>query len=158
MKDIKNTAVLAVVTYNNELPESTIPFTVATLINENGSFELPHCTVNGDKDIREQLLDSFTKIAEIEGVAINPDQFRSVGLYSIEHDDVLEVENAFVIFVDSKPAIRRIGGEKTPVWMNIDAFEHQPLYGNHNDIIYDVIRNLIKGKLCQTFKISVKKK
>ena len=155
MKDIKNTAVLAVVTYNNELPESTIPFTVATLINENGSFELPHCTVNGDKDIREQLLDSFTKIAEIEGVAINPDQFRSVGSYSIEHDDVLEVENAFVIFVDSKPAIRRIGGEKTPVWMNIDAFEHQPLYGNHNDIINDVKNELLESALAPSGNLPI---
>lgn len=156
MKEIKNTAVLAAVTYNEDTAEGVIPFTIATLINENGAFELPYFAINGECDIKTQLLDSFYRIVEIEGKAIvTPEQLRAIGSYSVEHEDYLEIVNAFMVFLDGKPAIRKKVGDKTPVWMNIDAFEHQPLYGNHNEIISDVREKLLEAALSPSSELAI---
>lgn len=156
MKDIKNTGALAVVTYNKEAAEGVVPFTIATLINENGSFELPHCAINGEKDVKEQLLDSFNSIVEIDGQAtIKKEQFKPIGSYSLNNENSLEIVNAFMVFVDGKPAIRRKEGDKTPVWMSIDAFEHQPLLGNHNDIVNDLQKILLEAALTPSSEISL---
>lgn len=147
MKEVKNTAVLALVSYNEaeNLTNENIQFTIATFVNENGSFELPYCSVDGEGDIKQQLLDSFYNIADIDGLKlITPKQLKTCSSYSSEHENYVEVTSAYMIFLDGKPAIRKIAGEKTPAWMNIDVFEHQALFKDQNEII-----NVIKEKLLE---------
>lgn len=145
MKSVNNIAVLATIAYNKDATEESVPFTIVTLINENGSFELPYCIINGESDIKEQLLLSFYHIVDVDiKERITPEQLITVGSYSVEKDNCIEIVNAFMTFFDSKPSVRRKEGDKTPVWMSIDAFDHQRLHGNHNKIINDVQAKLLE--------------
>lgn len=148
MKEIKNAAVLVAVTFNPDTTEGVVPFTVLTLINENGTLELPYCAIGGEGDMKSQLLDAFYDVVEVENHdRFLPDQLRPVGSYSVEQHTSLEITSAFMVFVDGKPSIRKIHGAKTPVWMSIDALEHQPLFGNSNDVIKDVRQKLLEAAL-----------
>ena len=155
MKDIKNTGVLAVVTYNKDAAKGAVPFTIATLISENGSFELPCCTIYGEKDVKQQLLDSFNNIVEVDGLAsITKEKLKPIASYSLDIENGIEIVNAFLLFIDGKPAIRRKEGDKTPAWMSIDAFEHQPLFGNQNDIVHDIQKKLLEAALAPSNETS----
>ena len=160
MKDIRNTAVLAVLTHKMAVDEEknkvVVTFMVATLVNENGSFELPYCTICGTGDLRAQLLDSFYRSVSIDKVApVPPEQLRMVGSYSVEHDDYLEIVNAFMVLLDGKPAIQRNEGDKTPAWVNIDVFDCQHLHGNQNRIIDDLKERLLEAALAPTGGIAL---
>lgn len=154
MKEIKNTAVLAIVSCNNDVVNNenndkeapkTTPFTVVTLINENGFFELPYCEFISSGSLETQLLDSFYQSFDI-GIKnrLTQEQLRPIGTYTVEREEYVEIVNAFVTIVDGKPTVNRKTGDKSPVWMSIDVFEHQALFGNHNQIIKD-----IRGKLLE---------
>lgn len=153
MKEIKNTAVLAAVTSyvapkKDKKDKNDFVILVSTLIDENGTFELPCFTIDGECDLKQKLLDSFYHIIEIDnGVIITPEQLITVGSYSVEHDDYLEVINAFMVFIDGKPAIKPRGGYTPPLWMNIERLEQEPLYGGHNEIVNDIRKRLLEVSL-----------
>lgn len=156
MKDIKNTVVLAAVTYNGNTAEGAIPFTLITLVNESGLFELPYCYIKEEGDMREQLLDSFYQHVEVDKTTlIEYEQLKSIGAYSIESDSHLEIVNAFMVILDGKPLIRKKDGDKTPVWMNLDFLEHQTLFGNHNRIISDLQEKLLEKALNLSADVSM---
>ena len=153
MKVIENNAVLAVVTYNKDAAKEVkdkdkaneVTITVATLLNANSSFELPYFLINGESDLRYQLLESFYRLVDIVGKdCITPEQLHSIGSYSITNGESTEIVSVFLAFVDGKPSIQCKDGDKTAVWMSIDAFEHLPLYGNHNVIINDIRKHLLE--------------
>lgn len=151
MKSIKNTAVLVAVSHNDKPTKGIIPFTIATLINENGLFELPNCDVNGETDIKSQALEAFQRVVDIEDAnPVTVNQLKQIGSYSFDRESHLEITNAFMFFIDGKPAIHKNEGDKTPAWVNIDAFDHQALLGNQNDIISDVKDILLEAALSPT--------
>jgi hypothetical protein len=154
MKEVKNTAVLAIVSYSNDIDKKenndnetlkSAPFTVVILINRNGLFELPFCEFKYGSSLEIQLLDSFYQSFEI-GIKdqLTQEQLRPIGTYTLEREEYVEIVNAFVAFVDGKPTVNRITGDKSPEWMSIDVFEHQALFGNYNQIIKGIQEKLLK--------------
>lgn len=145
MKNIKNTAVLAAISSNNK--QGTINFTVLTLA-QNSSFELPYCEIDGEKDMRAQLSETFNGSIMVDGHGpVSPEQLEACGSYSVENENYLEIVNAYMTFLDGEPRIDRKNGEKVPLWMNIDGLEGQPLYGNHNEILKGIKEQLLQAAM-----------
>lgn len=157
MKKIVNTAVLVAFKYDlgaakklpkkkdkgiNDGEQHTFPLFALTLIDENFQYMLPCCELDGESDMKEQLISSFYDTAELGGNAITAQNLKQVGVYSINHKDDLEIVNAFMVFLKGTPPLEKKGEDKTPKWLNVETII--PLHGNQNEVFSDAQDKLLE--------------
>lgn len=150
MKDTENTAVLVAISSTTE--NDTSRFSAFSLFNNTDDlFEFPYCNIDGHINIEAQLLSTLYSIAEFKGVAaITPNQLKACGSYSIEHENHLEVINAYMVLLDGEPQIIEKGSGMNPNWREFNKLDNLPFFGNHKIIFEDIKKQLLETALSPT--------